>query len=470
MASSTNPRVRRLNQMIRVRNTENMPMHAYFGKPTITAGFGSDINTYHPTMQNQTTKTLLEWNYNQYDNRYDHLYPEDNSGLNNYKIGQPLLSHNLDKVDKSFKDKKLQSSIKKNILMQGNKPHSWMRKQVHGDPNSYSSFKDIFEHRYLHNVNNPWPEGDVGYGPFNRLPSGGSMGSRSDYGYDKRAQSVQENRSRGSNGGTPLPRSPMKAGQGSRINIPDNMNNTFDVGDQAGQRIGDNTVFHRTGPAHADEGYLPSYGINHGNILCEEPQAEDGPHRLEKVTNGSLKPAHLDEDYMPSYEQNYIPQANLADRRNSQTPSVRSRQEERMMASARSMDKPRTGKKFARPDYRLGDDGRHPKNKANFHNEGRTAMNLQGFLKSQLNPNVRRGSQRAKTQQSENVRIKDRELAHGPQDRGMPEVNPTGDDAQKNGNNWENPVIFDKRYNGHLPFTGYVDPAMKQFYRKRVVK
>merc|ERR1711976_369246 len=83
-------------------------------------------------MQNETTKTLLEWNYNQYHDRYAHLYPEDNSGLNNYKIGQQNISHNYDKVDKTFKDKKLQSSIKKNILIQNNKKHSWMRKQVHG--------------------------------------------------------------------------------------------------------------------------------------------------------------------------------------------------------------------------------------------------------------------------------------------------------------------------------------------------
>merc|ERR1711939_587558 len=175
--------VRRFNQMIRVRNQEQIPKDVYFGKPTITSGFGAAINTYHPIMQNETTKTLLEWNYNQYHDRYAHLYPEDNSGLNNYKVTEQNISHNYDKVDKSFKDKKLQSTIKKNIIIQGNKPHSWMRKQVHGDPNSYSSFKDIFEHRYLYNVNNPWPEGEIGYGPFNRPPSG-------DSGTVVRAQSV----------------------------------------------------------------------------------------------------------------------------------------------------------------------------------------------------------------------------------------------------------------------------------------
>ena len=80
--------------MIRVWNTENVPNDVYFGKPTITGGFGSNINTYHPIMQNETTKALLEWNYNQYDDWHNNLHPEDNSGLNNYKIGQQRISHN----------------------------------------------------------------------------------------------------------------------------------------------------------------------------------------------------------------------------------------------------------------------------------------------------------------------------------------------------------------------------------------
>ena len=80
MATSTNPRVRRFNQMIRVRNSENMPKEAFYGKPTITGGFGGAINTFHPIFQNTTSKALLEWDYNQYHDRYAHLYPEDNSG------------------------------------------------------------------------------------------------------------------------------------------------------------------------------------------------------------------------------------------------------------------------------------------------------------------------------------------------------------------------------------------------------
>merc|ERR1712100_831481 len=245
-------RVRRFNQMIRVRNQEQIPKDVYFGKPTITSGFGAAINTYHPIMQNETTKTLLEWNYNQYHDRYAHLYPEDNSGLNNYKIGQQNISHNYDKVDKTFKEKKLQSTIKKNILVQANKPHSWMRKQVHGDPNSYSSFKDIFEHRYLYNVNNPWPEGEVGYGPFNRPMSNRAGMNRSMYA-----------------GANPFP------------NI-------------------------RTKPVHTDEQFLPSYGINHQNIKLEEDKQNQNMYKMEKINNEHGKQAHLDEDFMPSYDKNYM--------------------------------------------------------------------------------------------------------------------------------------------------------------------
>jgi len=283
MASSTNPRVRRFNQMIRVGNQEQIPKDVYFGKPTITSGFGAAINTYHPIMQNETTKTLLEWNYNQYHDRYAHLYPEDNSGLNNYKIGQQNISHNYDKVDKTFKEKKLQSTIKKNILVQDNKPHSWMRKQVHGDPNSYSSFKDIFEHRYLYNVNNPWPEGEVGYGPFNRPSSNRNGMNRSMYA-----------------GANPFPSLRKKSG-----NMMENGDGTENapVNDRA--ESVDN-VYNRNNPVHTDEQFLPSYGINHQNVKLQENKQDQNMYKFEKVNNEHGKQAHLDEDFMPSYDKNYM--------------------------------------------------------------------------------------------------------------------------------------------------------------------
>ena len=272
MASSTNPRVRRFNQMIRVRNQEQIPKEVYFGKPTITSGFGAAINTYHPIMQNETTKTLLEWNYNQYHDRYAHLYPEDNSGLNNYKIGQQNISHSYDKVDKTFKEKKLQSTIKKNIITQQNNPHSWMRKQVHGDPNSYSSFKDIYEHRYLYNVNNPWPEGEVGYGPFNRPTSNREGMNRSMYA-----------------GTNPFPNINKKSGGSENgdgtENMPERQNYMQEGRNRADSVDNAKNMFGRTNPVHEDEKFLPSYGINHKNIKLSEDKQGQNMYKFEKVNN-----------------------------------------------------------------------------------------------------------------------------------------------------------------------------------------
>jgi len=293
MASSTNPRVRRFNQMIRVRNTEQIQPDQYYGKPTITGGFGGAINTFHPIFQNTTSKTLVEWDYNQYHDRYAHLYPEDNSGLNNYKINEQNISHNYDKVDKTFKDKKLQSTIKKNILVQGNKPHSWMRKQVHGDPNSYSSFKDIFEHRYLYNVNNPWPEGEIGYGPFNRPPSGGS-------GTVNRAQSVDNSliQNSGKKGQRPRVnnftnddnRSQIsKASKASANSRPGSVRSSASKNNQNSMIQNKNNIYYRSNPAHVDEQFLPSYGINHNNIELDEDNVPDDQYKMEKIVKGRKK-------------------------------------------------------------------------------------------------------------------------------------------------------------------------------------
>merc|ERR1711879_748540 len=60
------------------------------------------------------------------------------------------------------------------------------------------------------------------------------------------------------------------------------------------------------------------------------------------------------------------------------------------------------------------------------------------------------------------VRIKDREIAHG-----LYTEENAKDVPEDKQNNWEDPVIYKKRYNGHLPYTGYVDPSDKHWYRKR---
>ena len=87
MASATNPRVRRLNQMLRYRNQNNIPENVYFGKPTLAGGFGNQVHDMHTKIQNETTKTLLQWNYNNYPNEDGHFTKEENSGLVNTYYG-----------------------------------------------------------------------------------------------------------------------------------------------------------------------------------------------------------------------------------------------------------------------------------------------------------------------------------------------------------------------------------------------
>lgn len=71
--------------------------------------------------------------------------------------------------------------------------------------------------------------------------------------------------------------------------------------------------------------------------------------------------------------------------------------------------------------------------------------------------------------------IKEREMAHG--DHTMvghmrhryneEKMKDTIENKQKN---WEDPVIFKKRYNGYHPYTGYVDPEDAKYFRKRTYK
>merc|ERR1711939_325793 len=60
------------------------------------------------------------------------------------------------------------------------------------------------------------------------------------------------------------------------------------------------------GPAHVDEQFLPSYGINHNNIELDEDNVPDDQYKMEKIVKGRKKPAHVDEDYLPSYNKKYI--------------------------------------------------------------------------------------------------------------------------------------------------------------------
>ena len=356
-------------------------------------------------MQNETTKTLLEWNYNQYHDRYAHLYPEDNSGLNNYKVHAQNISHNYDKVDKSFKEKKLQSTIKKNILVQSNKPHSWMRKQVHGDPNSYSSFKDIFEHRYLYNVNNPWPEGEVGYGPFNRPMSNRAMNTSMYAGANpfpnikNRSGNLAENGESGENLRT----------EGAEVD-PRMRGESMDTGKKR---------FNRVNPTHVDEKFLPSYGINHNNIKLSEDKQQQNQYKMEKINNEHGKQAHLDEDFMPSFDKNYI--GAVKGRKFATTPMKNMRRNytynvSNDVGNANSVDinHGRRGINRGPTSYMFRESQRMAAQK----NDHRQALNNRD--QATLNPNTNLRPDLTgyvdPLRTVDPVRIKDRELAHGQHD------------------------------------------------------
>ena len=495
MASSTNPRVRRFNQMMRVRNTEQIPQDAYYGKPTITGGFGGAINTFHPVFQNTTSKALLEWDYNQYHDRYAHLYPEDNSGLNNYKVGEQNISHNYDKVDKSFKDKKLQSTIKKNILVQGNKPQSWMRKQVHGDPNSYSSFKDIVEHRYLYNVNDPWPEGEVGYGPFNRPPSGGG-GSGA-----VRTQSV-DFRNSGMKGKGPRKNNFTNNDNNSQLSMASNASNNSRNSrpnsvrssaskNQQNSMINNSKIYFRNNPAHVDEGFMPSYGINHNNIELDEQNVPDDQYNMEKIVHGKSKAAHLDEDFLPSYDKKYINGLNTMEMNHSMIDATRNSRNNKKKFNASSID---CLKQRKPQGYMLKESQRmaaqQDKLRASENNYGRADKKRFGFnWKPAKTENYTKDNfyipeptiedYHHKMMAGEHVpqngmNIKNREMAHAGHETGNMrtryEEEQMKNTIENKNANWEDPVIYKKRYNGYNAYSGYVDPGDAKFMRKRTYK
>lgn len=499
MASSTNPRVRRFNQMMRVRNTEQIPQDAYYGKPTITGGFGGAINTFHPIFQNTTSKALLEWDYNQYHDRYAHLYPEDNSGLNNYKITEQNISHNYDKVDKSFKDKKLQSTVKKNIILQGNKPQSWMRKQVHGDPNSYSSFKDIVEHRYLYNVNDPWPEGEVGYGPFNRPPSGGG-GSGA-----VRSQSVdyQMIKNSGNKGKGPRKNNftnddnnsnlsiASNASNNSRNSRPNSVRSSANKNQQNSMINNNSKIYFRNNPAHVDEGFMPSYGINHNNIELDEQNVPDDQYNMEKIVQSRAKAAHLDEDFLPSYNKKYINGLNTMEINQSMVDDTRNTRSNKKKVNSSSTDfgnqrKPQgymlkeSQRLAAQQDMARRSEngyGRADKKRFGFNwKPGKT----ENYTKDNFYvPEPTIEDYHHKMMAGENlpqngVGIKNREMAHANHETGNMRSRyieeKMKDTFEDKNNNWVDPVIYKKRYNGYNAYTGYVDPGDAKFYRKRNYK
>jgi len=68
MASSTNPRVRRINQLCRIRNTQDLPEGFHYGKATYSEGYknlGNDWNQCQ-TKEHNVNPAIASWNYNAY--------------------------------------------------------------------------------------------------------------------------------------------------------------------------------------------------------------------------------------------------------------------------------------------------------------------------------------------------------------------------------------------------------------------
>merc|ERR1740117_507842 len=67
---------------------------------------------------------------------------------------------------------------------------------------------------------------------------------------------------------------------------------------QQNSMINNSKIYFRNNPAHVDEGFMPSYGINHNNIELDEQNVPDDQYNMEKIVHGKSKAAHLDEDFL----------------------------------------------------------------------------------------------------------------------------------------------------------------------------
>lgn len=87
MANSTNPRVRRFYQLLRLQCTaESQQKDYYNGVPTYPKGMTTYSNAFgepRPRVAkeaNLTSKDLLCWNYKEYPDKDKHLATADNTG------------------------------------------------------------------------------------------------------------------------------------------------------------------------------------------------------------------------------------------------------------------------------------------------------------------------------------------------------------------------------------------------------
>lgn len=149
MASSTNPRVRRINQLLRIKNTEALPGDYYYGKGTY-GNAGVNRENWTPQAKDMHVNLeLTQWNYNQYGAKDLKTLPsEDMNGTNKFKVGNNGCSQNLDIVDKTFQSKKADQFYQKQVRKHGMKPVTEIKNDVHGIRNHYPEFQNLIGHAY----------------------------------------------------------------------------------------------------------------------------------------------------------------------------------------------------------------------------------------------------------------------------------------------------------------------------------
>jgi len=156
MASNTNPRVRRINQLLRIRNTDDLPDGFHYGKSTYSGGYknlGNDWNQCQ-TKEHNVNPAIAQWNYNAYPPKdFVNLPKAELTGENNFKIGKQTISSNFDVEDKTYHRKKYdehyENQIEKDKLMRLND----MKDMTHGIRNAYPSFNDLVGHQYVYGPN-----------------------------------------------------------------------------------------------------------------------------------------------------------------------------------------------------------------------------------------------------------------------------------------------------------------------------
>lgn len=153
MASNTNPRVRRINQLLRIRNTEDLPDGYHYGKATYSGGYNSLGTNFNQCQlkEHNVNPAIGVWNYNAYPSKDQANLPKANvTGENTFKVGNTNLSDNFDNVDKTYQRKKYDEHYEKQVRKDRLMGLPDMKTMTHGQRNAYPSFNDLLGHQYVH--------------------------------------------------------------------------------------------------------------------------------------------------------------------------------------------------------------------------------------------------------------------------------------------------------------------------------